>query len=551
MTLYRTYRPKTFKEVVGRDAIKHILTEQLKTKTLTHAYLFSGIRGTGKTTLARLLAKAANCSSLDQATGEPCNECASCVAVNSGTSQDLVEIDAASNRRIEEIRQLREHIKYVPANSLYKVYIIDEVHMLTREAFNALLKTLEEPPAHAIFILATTELEKIPDTIFSRCQHFSFGRVPLKEIQERLHALLAAEKVNMDASVVLAIARRSSGSLRDAESLLGQILSIGKTEITANDASLFLPKAPFVETISFLSAIISRDAKQALELLSSLEEQGINFAFFMDTCLEYARHLLLFGATNDANRLALYFSTDEITEIQALVGRADQNRLREITVELLKASHDLSIVPDIPSLAFELVTVLLCAEKKVSVVAQAQETPKKELSKTKTIEPSAAVDFSRASVLPEDVAPIAEAQPERLVSVAPESALPVSITPKGGAHSLEEILDGWGEVLAKARDKNHALNFVLGVSEPIGISGNILELGFKFRLQQEKVSEMKNREIVETIIKEVYGTSYRISPTLKESLRPHKSAEVHQPAPQEDNLLKAALEVFEGAEVLN
>ncbi|MDZ4221661.1 MAG: DNA polymerase III subunit gamma/tau, partial [Patescibacteria group bacterium] len=177
MTLYQTYRPKTFKEVVGRDDITAILGQQLKTGTLCHAYLFSGTRGTGKTTIARLLAKAANCPSRDADTGEPCNACDSCRSINESRSQDLVEIDAASNRRIEEIRELREMVKYVPAHSPYKVYIIDEVHMLTREAFNALLKTLEEPPKHALFILATTELAKIPDTIFSRCQHFSFGLV--------------------------------------------------------------------------------------------------------------------------------------------------------------------------------------------------------------------------------------------------------------------------------------------------------------------------------------------------------------------------------------
>lgn len=540
MTLYRTYRPKTFKEVVGRDDITRILTEQLKTNTLAHAYLFSGIRGTGKTTLARLLAKAANCAAMSPETGEPCNACPSCASINENRSSDLVEIDAASNRRIEEVRQLREHVKYVPASSRYKVYIIDEAHMLTREAANALLKTLEEPPSHAIFILATTELEKIPDTIFSRCQHFSFGRVGLSDMRERLRAVLAAEGVHMDESVVADIARRSSGSLRDAESLLGQILSMGKPEVTVEDARLFLPKVPFGETAAFLAALIARDAKAALALIAALEEQGINITFFLENCLEYSRQMLLFSATRDADRLALYFSQDEVKEIQELAREAGQNRLREITVELLKASHDLSLAPDTPSLALELAVVLLCADSEpqaglpegratLSSRAPARDldsqSVKKDPAKTKIIEP----------------APAAASKPTEMVTASLS-------TPN---HSLEEILDGWGEVLAKARDKNHALNFVLGVAEPIAVSGDTLELAFKYRLQQEKVLEFKNRETVETIIKEVYGTSYRIAPTLQATAQAGNGAQNGARGREDDALLKAALEIFKGAEILN
>ncbi|MBI2050250.1 MAG: DNA polymerase III subunit gamma/tau [Parcubacteria group bacterium] len=517
MTLYRTYRPKTFAEVIGRDDIKHILTEQIKANALAHAYLFSGVRGTGKTTLARLVAKAANCSSRDKTSGEPCNACASCQAINQGRAQDLIEIDAASNRRIEEIRELREMVKYAPANSPYKVYIIDEVHMLTREAFNALLKTLEEPPKHVIFILATTELAKIPDTIFSRCQHFSFGLVPLAQIVERLRALLALEKAVMDDAVIVDIARRSSGSLRDAESLLGQILSIGKKEITAQDASLFLPKVPFGETLNFLAALVNRDAHTALELLAALEAQGINLTFFIANCLEYARQLVLYAATGDEKRLELHYSKDEITEFVALAGQTDSQRLREITSELLRASHDSELAPDMPSLALELAAVLLCGE----------EEPKKELAETKTTESSAIVSTAVISSPP------------------PAPSIPAVPSHTEPTHSLEEILDGWGEVLAKARNKNQALNFVLGVAEPVQVNGNTLELAFKYRLQQEKVLELKNRETVETIIKEVYGTSYRIQPTVQERLKATKEPR------EQDDLVKAVLEVFQGAEILN
>ncbi len=544
MTLYRTYRPKTFKEVVGRDDIIRILTRQLVADTLTHAYLFSGIRGTGKTTMARLLAKAANCSNRDPASGEPCNACAPCTATNNGVSPDVVEIDAASNRRIEEVRQLREHVRYVPASSRYKVYIIDEAHMLTREAANALLKTLEEPPLHAIFILATTELEKVPDTIFSRCQHYSFGRLPLERIQERLRALARAEGVSVDAEVVKEIARRSAGSLRDAESLLGQLLSMGKPGITQEDALLFLPKVAFAETAGFLRALVRRDAPRALEQLSRLEERGGSLAFFLENVLEYGRQLMLFAVTGSERRLGLLFSPDEAAEMASLARASSPARLLQITRELIRASSDLALVPDEPSLAIELAVVLLCGEEDEGPVVAS--TP------ARLAQPNLVPDRSLIKVGDEDPGkePAKTKPTDSLPRVAPKLAASAVSSKAAPAHSLEEILDGWGEVLTKARNKNHALNFVLGVAEPVGVSGGTLELAFKYRLQQEKALELKNRETVETIIKEVYGTPYRIEPTFAEATRPGTRAGASR-APERDELLKAALEVFEGAEILN
>ncbi len=512
MTLYRKYRPTNFSEVVGRVAIKKILTEELRTEKIAHAYLFSGTRGTGKTTIARILAKSLNCENRDKETSEPCNNCKSCISINESRSQDLVEIDATSNRRIEEIRELREHVKYVPSSGTYKVYIIDEVHMLTPQAFNALLKTLEEPPAHVIFILATTELHKIPETIFSRCQHFSFGKLTLEEITNRLNYLIEQEKASIDNDVVQDIARRSGGALRDAESLLGQILSIGKDNITADDASLFLPKVGFRKTIAWLRSLVEKDANNALSSLNDLEEEGVNLVFFLQEALEIARQLVLYSATVDKGRLKLYFSDDEINEIENIVKLTSANELRQLTVLLLRASQDMKLSPDLPILPIELAVVELCAGDSSS--KNISEPVKKESPKTKIIEPVEA--------------------PKQVDSVQ-------AVT----QHSLEEILDGWGEVLTKAKDKSQALNFVLGVAQPVAINGSTLELGFKYRLQQEKVSEIKNRDIVETIIKEVYGTSYRIEPKVNDDM------DIKKPKEEDDEMVKAALEVFKGAEIIN
>ena len=228
--LYRRWRPQTFAEIIGQEHVTHTLLNALRAGRIAHAYLFSGPRGTGKTTTARVLAKAVNC--LDPQEGEPCNQCAICRSLNEGRSLDLIEIDAASNRGIDEIRELRERIAFAPSECRYKVYVIDEVHMLTKEAFNALLKTLEEPPPHAIFVLATTEPHRIPPTVLSRCQRFDFRRVSLQHLKQKLELICAKEGIRAEPAALEAIARYALGSFRDAESLLDQLASFGDEMIS-------------------------------------------------------------------------------------------------------------------------------------------------------------------------------------------------------------------------------------------------------------------------------------------------------------------------------
>ena len=557
MTLYRKYRPKKFSEVVGRESITKILTEELKSGRIAHAYLFSGTRGTGKTSIARILAKSLNCSNRDKNTQEPCNKCDSCLAINEGRSQDLIEIDAASIRRIDEIRELREQVKYVPTKAPYKVYIVDEVHMLTAEAFNALLKTLEEPPSHVIFVLATTELHKIPETIFSRCQHFSFGKISFQQIIGRLQDIIKKEKANVDEPVTQEIARRSGGALRDAESLLGQILSIGKDNITVEDASLFLPKVGFLKVMSWLGYLEKKDAKSSLESLTEFENKGINLEFFLQEALEISRQLMLYMVTQDKEALSVYFSEDEIKEVDSLRDSANIGHIRQIVIHLLRASQDMKLSPDLPILPIELAVIEICGgNSSQSTVISSQSKEKKELRVTsaelrdkgqKIEDGGLKMGWeSKSTVRPPTVNyPLREESEE----------LPKDKRVAEPSHSLEEILDGWGEVLTKIKDKSHALNFVLGVAEPVTVNGNILELGFKYRLQQEKVSEMKNREIVESIIHEVYGSKYRIETTVREDVKSFKKSDNIEESgkldKKEDALVKAALEIFEGAVIEN
>lgn len=556
-TLYRKYRPATFADLVGQEHIKSILLSEVTSGHVSHAYLFSGPRGCGKTTTARLLAKALNCHRrLDN--GEPCNDCVACQEITAGRNQDVIEIDAASNRRIDEMRQLREEVKYLPGRDKYKVYIVDEAHMLTNEAFNAFLKTLEEPPAHIVFILATTEIAKIPETIFSRCQHFAFTKLPFSQMMERLERLAVAENVVVDKEVLEEVVRRSSGALRDAESMLGQLLSLGKKQITSEDASLFLPKVGFAKAISWFAKLVDKNGTASLNELSALEGQGINLEFFLGEVLELGRQLLLYKITSQTEPLAWHYSNEEIKVLTDLAARADLSIVRSIVVNLLRASQDMRLSPELPILPLELAVVNICEGE--------------EKRTANSVQPIGAERGMPGNVVNSKTMPEIQTTETASPAVRREGGfrtpLPVETkdvkytNTKVSNHSLEDILSGWGEVLSRIKNKNHALNFILGVAEPMAVNGNTVEIGFKYRLQQEKVSEYKNREIIETVLHEVYGSRFLIQPSLKEDIKVKtsalggsalggKEAVAAQVASDEEILVKTALEVFEGAVVEN
>ena len=291
LALYRRWRPQRFSEVVGQTLVVETLRRAVAQGRLSHAYLFAGQRGVGKTTVARILARAANC--LAPQDGEPCNECENCRRILSGKSLDMVEIDGASNRGIDQIRRLREEVNYVPAGARYKVYIIDEVHMLTNEAFNALLKTLEEPPSHVIFIFATTEPHKVPPTILSRCQVFEFHPIPEELIAEKLRAIAAAEGLELEEGAAVLIARRAEGSLRDAEVLLEQLSQGGPIrEKTVVDLLGIPPRA---ELDAFLEALKGGDAEGALGVMRRNIARGRDLGLFLEEAALRARDRILEG----------------------------------------------------------------------------------------------------------------------------------------------------------------------------------------------------------------------------------------------------------------
>ena len=292
LVLYRKYRPQSFSEVIGQDHIVQTLKNAVRANLISHAYLFSGPRGSGKTTLARILAKAVNCKNPTE--GEPDNTCDFCQEINQGRALDFIEIDAASNRGIDEIRDLKEGIRFAPARLKYKVFVIDEAHQLTKEASNALLKTLEEPPSHAIFILATTEVHRMLGTIVSRCQRFDFKKLQVKEIVERLTDLAKKEKAVIDKHTLQIIAAQAGGSFRDAESLLDRVLTFhaGK-KITPETVQELLGIVDIHILAEFIDLLVAKKAAMAVEFLNKKLQEGMDPQEFAKNLVEYLRNLLI------------------------------------------------------------------------------------------------------------------------------------------------------------------------------------------------------------------------------------------------------------------
>ena len=286
-TLYRKYRPQTYAEVVNQNHVKVTIVNQIEQDRVGHAYLFAGPRAVGKTTLARLLAKAVNCEKREKGKHEPCNKCASCKEINEGSSLDIMEIDAASHTGVDNVREtIIASSRIAPSKRQNRVFIIDEVHMLSVSAFNALLKTLEEPPTNVIFILATTEIYKVPSTIISRCQRFDFRKISLGEIADKLREIVKKEKREIDDEVIVSIARQSGGHMRDAESMLGQVFSLGK-KVDSELASLVIPKSDFNAVAEYVTALARKETATAIQQVNNMVKQGVDLTQFCTDLLEF------------------------------------------------------------------------------------------------------------------------------------------------------------------------------------------------------------------------------------------------------------------------
>lgn len=338
LAIYRKYRPLRFEDLLGQESIVKILKESARRGDFGHAYLFAGPRGTGKTTTARLIAKTSNCTKRHEdksfrKKGEPCNECDVCKKINKGQNLDIIEIDAASNRGIDEIRNLKENIKAPPSSSEYKVFIIDEAHMLTKSAFNALLKTLEEPPSYAIIILATTEADKIPSTITSRTQQFFFKRVPVKKVVDKLKQIAKKEDIDVSDEALEIIASSAEGSFRDAESLLDQLTTMEDKEITVEEVEDMIGKVSFDKVSKVVGDLLSNNTNKALERISKIEESGQNLTQFTKDLIRYIRRVAVLANSESMKKeFKKELIDDHLNKL-----KTHSEMFKESHIELLKA----------------------------------------------------------------------------------------------------------------------------------------------------------------------------------------------------------------------
>ncbi len=491
---YRKWRPQTLAEVVGQEQVTQTLHNALSSGRVSHAYLFCGPRGTGKTSTGRILAKAVNC--VTDGKGEPCNTCPMCQAITEGRALDVIEIDAASNRGIDDIRELRERVNYAPNQARYKVYIIDEVHMLTEPASNALLKTLEEPPPHVIFVLATTEAHKILPTIMSRCQRFDFRRLSLADVVSKLTRICSLEGIHIEPEALRLVAKAATGSLRDAENLLEQLTAHYGSEVELHQVQTLLGITGDWRVRELVKHIVNNDVSAGITTINSVNSDGLDLKQFNRELVEYLRGLLLVKTDSDE---AVDLTADDIAELKELANKTPLPQiLRAVKLfgQLELGFDNYSTLP----LELAMVDCALPSEgekEERKSVARQPEYESRQPAKVATPPPTPTKP--EPTTVPAPVPPPTESTP---------------LTPPPSGSEIEQLRLNWRQVIEQAPEDTKrtpaiAILRSAGV-KPVTLENDTVVLAFRYPLHKEKIEEPENQRVAEKIISNFLGHSCQV-----------------------------------------
>ena len=526
--LYRVYRPKTFGDVVGQEHIVKTLKNQIKNNNIGHAYLFSGTRGTGKTSTAKIFARAVNC--LNPINEEPCNECEICIDTLNDNIMDIVEIDAASNNSVDDIRELRESVKYTPSKAKYKVYIIDEVHMLSQGAFNALLKTLEEPPSYVIFILATTEPHKIPATILSRCQRFDFKRVSSKDIASRMSYICKKENIEAEEKALSLIARNSQGALRDALSILDQCISFGNEKIEYNDVIELLGTVNIDELFELSQSIIDENTKKSLEILNEFIIWGKDIRNLINDLIDHFRNLMVCKVSKDLDEIISLpeESIERLKEQSQNVNINDLIRILNIlseTQDSMKSSSNTRILAEVTIMK---IAQPMFDESKEALIKRIENLEEKIESgniKVSTVQIEQSKDV-KSQIIEDDKVE------ENKEDVAYEEVK---------SEDVRLVESSWKKVTQKIKDdRKLSIAALLKEVNTFNVKDNILYLIFNdnFSFARSRLNSKDTIEYVESIIRSVLNRSFNIQIYLKSEVASLNLSETINKADEGEEILK-------------
>jgi DNA polymerase-3 subunit gamma/tau len=537
------WRPQAFDDVVGQDHLTKTLINAFKKDRVAQAYILTGPRGVGKTTTARIISKALNCPKTKS--GVPCNQCNICQEIIDGRNLDVLEIDGASNRGIEEIRNLREQIKYTPMGSNYKVFIIDEVHMLTNQAFNALLRTLEEPPSHGKFILATTDIHKVPSTIISRCQRFDFNRITSEVISKRLSVILKSENIAIDNESLLSISQKADGSMRDALSLLDQVIAYSGESIAIEDVSTVIGLIPNEIYFDFTDAIVEKDYNKMMSVISSIQNAGLSLQDVSQGLIKHCNNLLI-SSVDKGEELLLDINEEAKNRYISTYKNHNSKDLIRISKVLHDMQYSLKQVSQ-PMIVFEMTALKLIEMDTALSISELISNLSSSVPKKKIIQKNKTNSSSKEKLT------VSNNNESKKISDIPIDSNDKVEKKINYSLNIDVVKEKWDDFVDKVSKQRPSIGAILDNAEPLELNENLLTVNI-FDLPKFSIGNLEhNQELINHFAQEHYDMALKIIPKLMESDKAGHKLKDNDPkmnkddaATSKDAVVSKVLEVFDG-----